>query len=150
LNRFSQNWTYVNVQQLSSREYFVFATVAFSTVLPSIDLTRRIIEEILKLRPPHKIRVVQPFLVYCLGIASAMSLVLLPSFPDFLFATIWLSPLMLLAMYACLFGEPKAMCVFRLPQALYWSLSGLFCGGLWELWNWKSFARWVYHVPYVD
>ena len=36
LNRFVQNWYYVGVAELSSLEYFLRATIPFSTVLPAV------------------------------------------------------------------------------------------------------------------
>jgi hypothetical protein len=26
----------------------------------------------------------------------------------------------------------------------------LICGFFWELWNWKSLAKWIYTVPFVE
>jgi hypothetical protein len=28
-------------------------------------------------------------------------------------------------------------------------VGGLICGFFWEMWNYYSFPKWVYHVPYV-
>jgi len=30
------------------------------------------------------------------------------------------------------------------------ALAALICGGFWELWNFHSYAKWVYAVPYVQ
>ena len=31
-----------------------------------------------------------------------------------------------------------------------WALAALACGFFWELWNYRSLAKWIYTVPYVQ
>ena len=34
------------------------------------------------------------------------------------------------------------------PWLALW-VGGLVCGFFWELWNWRSYPKWIYHIPFV-
>ncbi|MFZ1983657.1 MAG: hypothetical protein WAU91_04540 [Desulfatitalea sp.] len=85
--------------------------------------------------------------------AAALGLALLGSFPDALFALLWVSPLLIIAALQTLSQRPT---IFAPLGHGDWrplgtaALAGLICGFFWELWNIGSLARWHYSVPYVD
>jgi hypothetical protein len=35
-------------------------------------------------------------------------------------------------------------------QICLWALAALLCGFFWEMWNFFSFTKWVYAIPYVN
>ena len=73
--------------------------------------------------------------------------------PDFAFPLVWVAPPTLLISLAALRGEPH---VFSGIASGDWRpavssvLAALLCGVFWETWNFGSYAKWVYVIPYVD
>jgi hypothetical protein len=86
-------------------------------------------------------------LLSCAGLA-AVGIV-----PDVVFPLVWVAPPAIFVSLAALRGEPHALSAipagdWRLFAAS--SLAALACGFIWEMWNFGSFAKWVYAIPYVD
>ena len=156
LNRFVQNWFYAG-EHFSSWEYFIYATLSFSTVLPAVLGTR---EWILSFSWPeagfakflpleffrHKTAAWVVLLVSGAGLAG------IGVWPDYLFPLVWVSPLLIIVSLQSLLEERNIMSDIRRGD---WRLfissaaAALFCGGFWEMWNFYSLARWEYAVPFV-
>lgn len=147
LNQFSANWHYPGAESVSAREFFLQATLPFSTVLPAVASTwawlrtdRRF--RALLLPPLH----VAHTAAWLSAIAGVGTLAELPLFPDWLFPTLWLAPLLVLAgLQRLISGES-----FDWRYLLQPALAALVCGFLWELWNYGAVARWEYSVPLVQ
>lgn len=157
LNRFVQNWFYVGIQDFSAWQYFWYATLSFSTVLPAVlgtaDLLGTFPRIAAGLERFWPLRVSRPKLVAAivLGILG-ISLCALAAGPHLLFPMLWVSPLGLVLSFEVLLGYPTILgpiargdwrAVYRL------ALAALICGFFWELWNYGSLARWIYAVPWV-
>lgn len=157
LNRFVQNWHYAGIGTFSAGEYVLFATLAFSTVLPAVMSTRDLLatfprlaaglDDFLKIRPANPCRVASIILV-----AGAIALANIGRWPDFLFPMLWLAPLLILVSIQVLRGEAH---VFESIKDGNWravwlaGMAALVCGVFWEMWNYGSLAHWEYTVPYV-
>jgi hypothetical protein len=156
LNRFVQNWYYVG-PPMSPREYFWYATLAFSTVLPAFTATREWVLSFSwpgKFKDFHRLSVSRPWaMAGLLLILSGLGLALLGIFPDYAFSLLWISPLLILVSLKTLFGEPHVFSGIRKGD---WSLlaasavSALLCGFFWEMWNFFSLAKWIYQIPFVE
>lgn len=150
LNRFVQNWTYQGVTTFSPFEYFIFATMSFSTVLPAVLST----EELLRAwglahrsddRAP---RIPSQYARFVLFAVSLAGLLFLGVLPNVLFPLLWLAPLGLLIFVQPLEHFPR---VFpTVGTMLRLSAAALICGFFWEMWNDHSLAKWIYHVPGVE
>lgn len=147
LNRFVQNWHYVVVGPLSSFEYVAFASISFSTVLPSIWVTHNLLARFFSTNGTTTIRLSKGLANLILAIGT-ISLLFIPLLPDVLFATVWIAPLCMVLALNRLIAE-NSLSISQRDVAL-WSLSGLSCGMLWELWNFYSQEKWIYTVPYVQ
>lgn len=156
LNRFVQNWYYVG-PPMSPSEYFWYATLAFSTVLPAFTATR---EWVLTFSRPgrfHRFVPIAPpapkgVAVSVLGV-SALGLFLLGIYPNHAFSLLWISPLLILVSLKTLLGERHLFCDVaegRWRVVVASALSALICGLFWETWNFYSLAKWIYQVPYVQ
>lgn len=157
LNRFVQNWYYAGVVDLSSIDYFLRATIPFSTVLPAVLGTM----ELLTAYPvvsagmdrfkPTDVETVKPagwlfLMLSCLGLLG------IGLWPNYLFPFVWIGPLLLVMSLQALSGRPAVLS--SLAQGDWrdvWisALAALVCGFFWELWNWKSLAHWEYAIPFV-
>ncbi len=178
LNRFVQNWTYEGVQNFSPLVYFLFATAAFSTVLPAVMSTNELLhawglasraDDRPSIAPKGGWRI-------ALLIVSLVALFFLGLAPNYLFPFLWLAPLGLVIFVQPLAahrdGSPypahrkvgRGVSPSRDFQSLEnfhrifptvgtllrLSVAALICGFFWELWNWHSLAKWIYHVPFVQ
>ncbi|MFO7870174.1 MAG: hypothetical protein R6V03_01935 [Kiritimatiellia bacterium] len=158
LNRFVQNWHYRNVNQLSPLQYFVFATFPFSTVLPAVLGTKELLASF-----PHLGAGLDNFVKVPATRSRAPACVLLVLFcaglavigvwPDYLFPLLWVSPLFILTSFQAASGRktvfsPLARGNWR--EICLLALSALICGFFWEMWNYYSFTKWKYTVPFVN
>jgi hypothetical protein len=156
LNRFVQNWYYVGVK-FEPAEYFWYATLSFSTVLPAVLGVRQWIASFKGFgeRYDHffPIRISRPNLAAGLVLAvSGFGLTGIGVWPDYLFPLLWISPLLIVAALQTLMKE---MHVFSNIACGDWqgvvtsALAALVCGLFWETWNSYSLAKWMYTVPFV-
>lgn len=154
LNRFTGNWEYQNISHFSALTYVIFATLAYSTVLPAIEVTKQLLADsnwLIPFRDWTKLLLSDSCLYACGGIAL-VALIFLPVFPQELFALMWLAPLFLLAALVRKLGLRSFLDDIgrgQWEEIVAYSAAGLVCGILWELWNYLSLARWTYAVPYV-
>ncbi|MBW1800884.1 MAG: hypothetical protein JRJ85_09145 [Deltaproteobacteria bacterium] len=156
LNRFVHNWYYVG-KQFGALEYFLFATLPFSTVLPAVTATRewlysfswphRSFQHFFPIRWSHPNRLAWPILL----IAGA-GLTGIGIWTDLLFPLLWISPLLIFVTLQALTNDPH---IFADLSRGDWrrlvcsALAALMCGFFWEMWNFYSLAQWKYSVPYV-
>jgi len=157
LNRFVQNWFYVGGEHLSPLEYFFFATLPFSTVLPAVMSTYELLGScprlsagldgfvVLKTRNPRM--AAWAFLGLSIGGLAAIGV-----WPDMLFPLLWISPLVILTSLQRLAGRRTIFAPIaegRWRRIYLLALAALICGFFWEMWNYRSLAKWIYTVPYV-
>ena len=158
LNRFVQNWYYIAVSGFSPVEYFVFASVSFSTVLPAVLGTQQFLDTFPFFKGAFgsffsvKISRQKKVALFVL-LLSGLGLACLGLAPNLLYPLLWLSPLLMLTAVQGLAGEQH---LFSTVSAGNWAplvtaaLAGLICGFFWEMWNYYSLAKWMYGIPYVD
>jgi hypothetical protein len=155
LNMRTQNWTYVGAEIFTPFEYAFWTTLSFTTVIPAVfgsaelfasfDFVRRI-----KRGPLIGVDRMTTVTFFALG---WFMLALMLLWPKIFFPFIWLSIYFIL--------EPINIWLGHHSLA-YWTLEGdwrpvisLWLGVLltaffWEMWNFYSYPKWIYHVPYAD
>ena len=155
LNRFVQNWQYTGVH-FSSWEYFLYATISFSTVLPAVLGTREWIQSFSWVEKcnnliPSGIFQSKPTALSVL-MASSAGIALIGIRPDYLFPLLWISPLLVIVSLQILSGENHVLSDIAAGDwrlVISSALAALFCGCFWEMWNFFSLAKWIYSVPFV-
>ena len=154
LNQFSANWYYAGIEAQGAWDYFLQASLPFSTVLPAVASTWAWLESFPRVDalslPPIKGRAWLAWLSLGAGLTGLGAL---PIWPETLFSALWLAPLLVLAaLQYLLTGEtmfaPLAQGDWR--PVLQPALAALVCGFFWELWNYGSLAKWHYSIPYVQ
>ena len=158
LNRFVGNWRYVGVTEFGALEYFLFATLPFSTVLPAVLSTRELLLSYPRFDDAFREwRPFSPARPGAIGLAalllSCAGLFAVGIVPDLAFPLVWVAPPTLLISLAALRGEPHALSGigsgdWRFPVSSV--LAALLCGFFWEMWNFESYAKWEYDIPYVN
>jgi hypothetical protein len=158
LNRFVQNWYYVEADGFSPVEYASLATLAFSTVLPAVLSTHRLLLTFslfnsgLSGGPPLPMPPDRMTAMIALPAAGA-GLILIGIYPDYLYPLVWVSPLLIIVSLQALWNKTTLLTDL---QGGDWRLivtpacAALICGFFWEMWNFYSLARWEYTIPFVD
>ena len=158
LNRYVWNWYYLGVSDMSATEYTLYATLCFSTVLPGVMAMASVLGtfrffddrtyEGMAWRPDVR----SPVSCCALLVLAALGLTGIVFFPDYAYPLLWISPLMVFVLVQIVLKEP---CILDCLKAGSWGLvfrfeiAALFCGFCWETWNFYSYAKWVYAVPWV-
>jgi hypothetical protein len=148
------NWLYQGREFFTSPEYFLLASLSFSTVMPAVFGTAELITTfpwIEKLRrgpviPPKRGTVLAFFL------AGWSMLALLLIWPRYFYPFVWVSLYFILAPVNVWLGNRSlTQYTARGDWRPIWALwiGGLICGFFWEMWNFYSYPKWVYHVPFV-
>ncbi|MBN1272086.1 MAG: hypothetical protein JXB26_07410 [Candidatus Aminicenantes bacterium] len=154
LNRRSQNWIYLGIDNFTGFEYFLFATLNFSTVIPAVFGTAELVGTIPFIR---KIKKGLKILSYPKNpafffITGWVMLCLLLLRPRYFFPFMWLSVFFILDPINARLGNRSLLAEAEKGEwrtLLSLSLGCLICGFFWEMWNFLSFPKWIYRVPFV-
>ncbi len=158
LNRFVQNWYYVGADDFSAMEYALHASLAFATVLPAVLSTQRLLlalpvfhrglQSSVPIRLPRGRTAAVATLLF-----AATGLALIHPFSDYLYPLVWAAPLVVITSLQALWRRPTLFYELRhgdWRNIVTAAVAALICGFFWELWNYKSLARWEYAIPFVD
>jgi hypothetical protein len=155
INRRTHNWEYLGGERFSRFEYFVFSTISFSTVMPAVFETAELVRTFRWMDRFTSRRRIQP----TGGVYTAMlsvGLVMLAitlAWPERFYPGVWGSVFLILEPVNVWLGrrhllEGVQVGDWRALAAL--STGALICGFFWEMWNFYSYPKWIYHTPGVE
>ena len=155
INLRTQNWIYLGEESFSTLEYWAFSTLSFSTVMPAVFGTAEWVgtwKRLKQLGPGPVIRKT-PALLRGLFAAGGLMLLLLLIWPELFFPLVWCSVYCIIEPLNVKLGnrsllDDLARGDWRPIFAL--SIGCLICGLFWEMWNFYSWPKWVYRIPYAD
>ncbi len=149
----TQNWQYLGREFFSDLEYLLLASLSFSTVVPAVLGTAELFagtDLIRRLRPGPRVgadlRTTR--LVFVLGLGMFLALMV---WPRYFFPFTWTFMVFTLEPINAWLGNRS---LFQWTARRDWrplaalALGVLTCGFFWELWNYFSFPKWVYSVPF--
>jgi hypothetical protein len=155
LNLRAQNWFYLGRESFTNLSYSAFSTLSFSTVMPAVFGTAELASTfgfIRRAKPflrvPTQNRHILAYLL--IGIAM-LALVLL--FPLYFYPLLWASVYFLIEPINVRLGNRSLLDFVKTGDwRPVWSLwlGCLACGFFWEMWNYFSFPKWIYHTPHVQ
>jgi hypothetical protein len=155
LNQVTQYWEYLGVESFSDLQYNIQASISFSTVIPAVVSTAELINTLpfskrFEKGPKIGGRTSTQIIFFVIGWVMLVSLLIWPAYGA---AFMWMSLFFILDPVNHWLGytsilKTTASGSWRIVFNL-WTAS-LICGFLWELWNFYSFPKWIYDVPYVD
>ncbi len=155
LNKRTGNWEYLGAEAFSDLQYALLCTLSFSTVIPAVFGTAELFLGFRWVqRAANGPRVpVSDRSVRWLFVSGWLLLSLLLLWPRYFFPVLWLCVFLVLEPVNWWLGHATLLSDlkrgdWRLVVSL--SLGCLMCGFFWELWNYYSYPKWVYHVPFVD
>jgi hypothetical protein len=148
------NWEYLGREHFSDREYSLYASLAFSTVVPAVLVSAewaRGLGWIRRLKRGPSVRPSRALACasFLLGLALLATTL---CWPRTCYPLLWVSGVFLLEPLVAVRGRGLVRDLARgdwRPWLSLWA-GGLLCGFLWELWNFHSYPKWIYHTPGVE
>jgi hypothetical protein len=155
INRRLANWEYLGSGQFGPLQYNVLCTISFSTVMPAVFESAELLRSFSWIhrfaswkRLPVTNGIVAGIFVIGLGMFTAMLL-----WPRFFYPFAWTSVLFILEPLNRWFGRRN---FFQQLEQGDWRLvislaaGAVVTGFFWELWNYYSYPKWIYHTPGVE
>jgi hypothetical protein len=152
INLRTANWEYVGRELVSPLKFNVLATISFSIVVPAVFETADLMRNFGWIdrfasgpRIPATREVFVGLFVVGLAMLSAMLV-----WPKIFYPFAWISLVLIFEPIDCWTGRPYFLKELRLGDwrtVVSLSVGALVCGFFWELWNYYSFPKWVYHIP---
>ncbi len=155
INWRTQNWEYLGRQSFSGLEYFLLATVSFSTVMPAVFESAEFVRTFRwterfvhgpRLLPTHGVLVGQ-----WIGGFGMLALTLL--WPRYCYPLVWGSVFLILEPVNALLGRQSFFDWLKdgdWRPVVSLSTGALLCGFFWEMWNLNAYPKWIYHTPGVE
>jgi hypothetical protein len=152
INDRTANWEYLGSATFTQVEYYLLCTLSFSTVMPAVFESAELVRSFRWIerfgrgpRVPASARItVGSFL----GGLALLALTL--GWPKYFYPFVWVSLVLILEPINRSLGRQHLLQRlqngdWRAVVAL--SLGALLCGFFWEMWNFYSYPKWVYHTP---
>lgn len=154
-NSITQNWFYDGKQFFTDLEYFLLASISFSTVIPAVFGTAELAGTLrwIKNFKTGKHLLTENRALKILFLSGIIILTLVLLFPKIFYPFVWVSVFLLI--------EPinvwlKNESIFDYTSKGEWrhiialSVGCLLCGFFWEMWNYFSYPKWIYYLPMVN
>ncbi len=155
INLRTQNWFYLGEEAFTTLEYAVLSTLSFSTVMPAVFGTAELMGTCSRLRRIRSGPAVSPtpaFLGAMFASGSAMLFFLL-LWPGLFFPLVWTSVYCITEPLNVRLGNHSLLENLTRGdwrQIIALCAGSLICGLFWEMWNFFSYPKWVYRIPYCD
>jgi hypothetical protein len=154
INQRTRNWLYLS-DPIGDLAYALLASLSFSTVIPAVFGTAELVGSFGWIRRLKRGPRIGPSKRTTVGffVAGWVMLALTLAWPRFFFPFVWMSIYFILEPINAWLGhrtllDDTARGDWR-PVVSLW-LGCLVCGWFWELWNYWSYPKWSYEVPFVD
>ena len=145
-----QNWHYLGAEAFSTLQFWFWATINFTTVIPAVfgsaELMRSFIPK--QMRGP----IIRPTKATTIGffLAGWVMLSLLVAWPRVFFPFVWISLYFILEPINIWMGHRSLVEWTKDgnwgPVVSLW-LGVLLTAFFWEMWNYFSYPKWIYQVP---
>src|SRR5438552_7194962 len=152
INWRTHNWDYVGAATLTEFEYYLLCSISFSTVMPAVFETAELVCASTWLQRFSAGPRLEPSrrLAFGLFLSGAAMLGLALSWPRLFYPFVWLS--IFLIIEPINIGLAKRHFLEQLQfgdwrPLISLSVGALICGFFWEMWNYFSFPKWIYHTP---
>jgi hypothetical protein len=152
LNLRTANWEYLGRELFSPLQFNLLSTISFSVVVPAVFETAELIRSFgwmqrftLGPRIPATHAVFIGLFVVGLAMLSALLV-----WPKIFYPFAWTSLVFILEPINYWTDRRHFLDELREGDwrtVIALSLGALMCGFFWEMWNYYSFPKWVYHIP---
>ncbi len=152
INQRTANWEYLGSSSFGPVQYYLLCTLSFSTVMPAVFETAELVRSFAWVRRlgPGACIPCRPGLRVGLFAAGAFMLSSTLLWPRYCYPFVWASLVLLLEPLNSWLGRPHLLQDLSRGDwrpVLSLALGALICGFFWEMWNYYSYPKWVYHTP---
>lgn len=152
INHRTRNWEYLAGETFGDIEYFVLSTLSFSTVMPAVFGTAELVRSFRwtdrfaqgpRLVPTRR-------LTGGLLLAGVVMLVLTLLWPRYCYPLVWGAVFLILEPFNIALGRRHLFAWLKdgdWRPVVSLSVGALICGFFWEMWNYFSYPKWIYHTP---
>ena len=152
LNTRTQNWIYLARDQFSDIEYFIYATLDFSTVIPAVFGTAELVSTFVWVKKIKPIRIFRSnqITVCIFFLLGWVFLAAMLFWPKYFYVFMWISVFFIIEPINYWIGdrtliEYSGKNNWKPMVAL--AIGCLICGFFWELWNFYAYPKWIYDIP---
>jgi len=155
LNLCLENWHYLGRESMTNLEYGILASLSFSTVIPAVLESAELMGSFpiwgwLEDGPVFNPGRLTEALTF---VGGWVGLILLLVWPRYFFPLVWLSIYFILEPINRWLGHRSLLSWTSQgnwqPFGALWA-GVLMTGFFWEMWNYFSYPKWVYTVPFVN
>ena len=149
-----QNWHYMGAESFTPFQFFLLATLNFTVVVPAVFGATELMTSFRFLERFRHGPVIRPTLPVTLGFffAGLIGFTLMMIWPQYFFAFSWLSLYFVLEPINYWLGFRSLADWVKTgdwrPVIALWT-GVLMTGFFWEMWNYFSYPKWIYTVPFV-
>jgi hypothetical protein len=153
INLRTQNWSYLGINIFTTFQYTLWTTFSFMTVIPAVFGSAELIASFGWLNGLGRGPVIGTgkLTTAVFFVTGWLMLVALLVWPSIFFPFIWLSVYFILEPLNVWLGHHSLAEWTRdgnwRPVLTLW-LGALLTGFFWEMWNFYSYPKWIYHVPW--
>jgi hypothetical protein len=155
INHRTRNWQYLGSENFTGLAYFLLCSISFSTVMPAVFETAELVRTF---RWTHRFGSGRRFgqsakTPPILFLSGVLMFTLLWTWPRYFYPFVWLSLTFILEPINLWLRRPHLLAQLRQGDwgtVVSLSLGALICGFFWELWNYYSYPKWIYHTPGVQ
>jgi len=146
-----QNWHYDGAEAFSILQFWFWATINFTTVIPAVFGSAELMRSFLT--KPMKGPIIRPTKATTIGffLAGWAMLALMVAVPRVFFLFVWISLYFILEPINIWLGHRSLVEWTKdsnwRPVVTLW-LGVLLTAFFWEMWNYLSYPKWIYHVAW--
>jgi hypothetical protein len=152
LNWRTANWVYQGRDQVSDLVYLALGSLSFSTVIPAVFGAAELVASTgffqRRAGRPFDMDRLRPWL----GATGLVMFTLLMAWPRYFFPFLWTSTFLIVDPLNDWLGNRSLLREASSGdwrRGIWLAAGSLVCGFFWEFWNYYSYPRWVYDVPFV-
>jgi hypothetical protein len=153
LNLRTQNWEYLGIHAFSSLAYAFWTTLSFTTVVPAVFGSAELLASFSFIKRIGKGPILRPDrpTTAAFFVAGWVMLALLLLWPEIFFPFIWMSPFFVIEPVNVWLGNRTLAEWTKFgdwrPVIALWA-GVLATAFFWEMWNYFSYPKWIYHVAW--
>jgi hypothetical protein len=155
LNLRTQNWVYLGTEIYNPMQYAFWTTLSFSTVIPAVFGSAELFASFgfLKRLKPGPVIPTDKRTTFAFFLLGWVMLISMLAWPNLFFPFLWLSLYFILEPVNLWMGNRSLANWTRngdwRPVLSLW-LGVLLTAFFWEMWNYYSFPKWIYQIPWGD
>ncbi len=154
-NSFTQNWFYDGKQYFTDLQFFILASISFSTVIPAVFEASELagtFKWIRNIDPGWKLKSSNKVIGWFIFL-GILTLILELIFPNIFYPFIWITVYFLVEPVNVKLNNRNLLMYTKegnwKPVVALW-IGCLMCAFFWEMWNYYSYPKWYYHLPMVN